>query len=126
MKKLSLIAALLLGLASAAYANATDSLNASTANYEHVGQIRYLGSLNGWRRIDDSSLIVWTSPFQPYLVELSRKSRDLKFANGLAITSSGGQIAEKFDSVIVDGIRYPIRAIYKLDRQTARSLTRKS
>jgi hypothetical protein len=126
MKHVSILAALLLSLASAAYANTGENVGTDAANYAHVGQIRYLGRLNGWRRIDDSSLIIWTSPFQPYLVELSRKSRDLKFANRLAITSSAGSISEKFDSVIVDGLRYRIEAIYKLDRQTARNLTRKS
>ena len=34
----------------------------------------------------------------------------------------GGTVYAKFDSVIVDGIRYPIRAIYQIDPKTARHM----
>jgi hypothetical protein len=126
MKTLTLIAALVLNLGLAGYASANVPEGVRATDLQHVGQIRMLGSLNGWGRIDDDSLIVWTTPSQPYLIELSRKSHGMRFAQALGVTSTAGQIAEKFDSVIIDGIRYPIQAIYKLDSKTARQLTRKS
>jgi hypothetical protein len=76
--------------------------------------------------VDDDSIIVWATPFRPFLVDLSRKSHDLRFTNTIALTSSAGQIYEKFDSVIVDGIRYPIKRIYKLDRASAKSMRKNS
>jgi hypothetical protein len=123
MKLAYLVAAMLLSISCLASASTYSNTD---VDYERTGHIRLIGSLDGWRPLNDHSLIIWATPFQPYLVELSRRSYDLKFVQAVAVTSTAGQIAEKFDSVIVDGIRYPINAIYKLNRETAKKLGRTS
>lgn len=88
---------------------------------EPVDSIPALTRLHSWSVIDDDTLILWTSPFRPYLVELFRPSPELKFAWAIGVTSFGSQIHAKFDSVEVDGFRYPIRQIYKMSREDARA-----
>jgi Family of unknown function (DUF6491) len=89
---------------------------------ERVDRIRLLSNIDGWRPIDNQSVIIWATAFKPYLVVLSRKSPDLRFANAIGVTSTAGDVYERFDSVIVDGLRYPIEAIYALDRDAARHM----
>lgn len=120
--KTRIFAALLaLGLAGAAQA-ASGTGHGAEGTMEPVDSIWIAHRLDGWRPIDRDTLIVWTTPFKPYLVELSRPSYDLRFAQAIGVTSTAGTVYAKFDSVIVDGLRYPIRAIYQIDRETARHM----
>jgi len=122
MKNLYLVTALILGVAGVTHASPETSPGAGHAGFEQVQRIRIAGQIDGWRNLDDRSIIVWATPFDPYLIELSRRSPDLRYTNTVGLTSSAGSVHEKFDSVIVDGIRYPIKAIYKLDRKSARTM----
>ena len=125
MKKLTALTVLLLALSQLAYAGASSS-DATEDSLDRVDRIPLLGGLYGWNRVDDDTVIVWVSPFRPFLIDMSRKSHDLRFANAIALTSSAGYVNEKFDSVIVDGLRYPIKAIYKLDPAYAKKMQRRS
>jgi len=126
MKLLTASAALLTGLIQLANASQMPDYDETRAGLDRVDAISLLGGLYSWADIDSDTIIIWSTPFRPYLVDLSRKSRDLRFATSIAVTSTVGRVYEKFDSVIVDGIRYPIEAIYRLDRETAKNLTRHS
>ena len=104
-----------------------DELGGAQLNsLEPVDSIPALRRLHSWTVIDDDTLIVWSSPFDPYLVELFRPSRDLKFAWSIGVTSFGSRIHAKFDSVEVGGFSYPIREIYKLSRDDAKALSEQS
>lgn len=96
------------------------------ASLEPVASIPALSRLHSWTVIDDDTLIIWSSPFDPYLVELFRPSRDLRFAWSIGVTSLGSRIHAKFDSVKVGGFSYPIREIYKLSRDDAKALAEHS
>ena len=121
MKKLILVALLSAGLLGVSQpANATE--NAATGDMHAVKYFRTFDGMDGWRAISRDSLIIWATPFRPYLVKLSRPSFDLRFEQTIGVTSMGGTVYAKFDSVIVDGIRYPIRAIYQIDPKTARHM----
>jgi len=75
----------------------------------------------GWRAIAKDEVILWASPSRPYLVKIWRPISSLRFANSIGVTSTGGRVT-KFDQVIVDGQRLPIRSIVALDKETAKSL----
>lgn len=92
---------------------------------EPVKSIPALTGLHSWRAIDDHRLIVWATPFDPYLVELAYPSRDLRFARAIGITSFGSRVHARFDAIKVSGMSYPISNIYRLDREEARSNTLK-
>jgi len=121
MKKLVLVALLTVGFAGIARAADTTG-DVATADMSRVDHTHVFNRLDSWRPIDRDTLIIWATPFRPYLVELSRPSFDMRFENTIGVTSAAGTVYARFDDVIIDGMRYPIRAIYKLDRNTARHM----
>jgi hypothetical protein len=97
-----------------------------SAALEQVDSFTLLTKPYSFHPIDRDTVIVWTTPSQPYLVELSFPANDMKFANAIGVTSFGSRVYAKFDSVQVRGFRYPIHAIYKMSRDEARNLERGS
>ena len=79
------------------------------------------GRLHSWRAISRDEIVVWASPSRPYLITLSHRNPNLRFAHAIGVTSHTGRIT-KFESVIADGWRTPIESIVALDRETAKSL----
>jgi len=79
------------------------------------------GRLHSWRAISRDEIVVWASPSRPYLITLSDRNPNLRFAQAIGVTSHTGRIT-KFESVIADGWRTPIESIVALDRETAKSL----
>ena len=98
--------------------------SAAAPAFEQVDSIPMLTRPHSWQIVDDDTVVVWATPFDPYLVELAFKSHDLKFAHVIGITQFGSRIYAKFDAVKVDGFRYPIDSIYKMTREEARNLVR--
>lgn len=121
MKRMLIGALILLGLQSAAFADVTTIDANELGAMEKVRSIPTLGGLHDFDSIDDATLIVWRTPFEPYLVELAFPSVDLKFAHAIAVESHLSQI-HKFDSVLIRGMSYPIANIYKLSRDQAKEL----
>ena len=120
-----------LGLAAGLTAGSTVSfaateteIDASRPVYEQVESIPMLTRPHSWQVVDDDTVVVWATPFDPYLVKLAFKSYDLKFAQVIGITQFGSRIYAKFDAVKVGGFRYPIDSIYKMSREEARDLVR--
>lgn len=113
------------GFARGARTAANVDTDAIVASLERVDSIVMLGrSPHSWHAIDDDTVIIWATAFDPYLVELAFKSHDLRFAHVIGVTQSGSRVYAKFDAVKVGGFRYPIDSIYKMTREEARSLTR--
>ncbi|MEM8682815.1 MAG: DUF6491 family protein [Pseudomonadota bacterium] len=79
------------------------------------------GRLHNWRAISRDEIVVWASPSRPYLIKLSHRNPNLRFAHAIGVTSHTGRIT-KFESVIADGWRTPIESILALDRETAKTL----
>jgi hypothetical protein len=121
MKRPVLAALLVLGTASASWATGSASVGLQPA-YEQIDGFHFYGRLDNWRAIDRDTLIVWTTPSKPYLVELMRGSPDLRFAQVIGLTSTIGRVNAKLDSVLVRGSDYPIKAIYRLNREQAQEL----
>ena len=79
------------------------------------------GRLYNWRPVSRDELILWASPSKPYLVKIWRPFRSLRFAHTIGVTTTIGRVT-KFEKVIVDGQRLPIKSIVALDRETAKAL----
>jgi len=94
-----------------------------TQAYEKVDSFVMFRRPYSWEPVDDKTVIVWTTPFDAYLVELAFPSHDMKFVQGIGLSSSGSRVYAKFDAVTIRGFRYPINNIYKLSRAEARNLT---
>jgi hypothetical protein len=126
VRKLSamVLAAGLTAGSAASFGAAARQANAETQAFEQVDSIPMLTRPHSWQVIDDDTVIVWATAFDPYLVELAFKSHDLKFAEVIGITQVGSRVYAKFDAVRVGGFRYPIDSIYKMTRTEARDLVR--
>ncbi len=77
--------------------------------------------LHNWRAVGRDELVIWASPSRAYLVKIWRPFSSLRFAHYIGVTATAGRVT-KFDRVIVNGERLPIRAIVALDREYAREL----
>lgn len=86
----------------------------------------YANRVSSWQIVDPERIILWTSPSRPYLVQLHRRVPGLHFAHAIGVTSTGSSILERFDAVIVDGIRYHIEDIQRIDRAEAKALTQRT
>jgi hypothetical protein len=115
----------LMAVSAASFARGANSAPAVPA-FEQVDSILMMTRPHSWQVIDDDTVIVWATPFDPYLVELAFKSYDLRFAEVIGITQVGSRVYAKFDAVQVRGFRYPIDSIYKMTREEARNLVRGS
>jgi hypothetical protein len=113
--------------ASAAAAHSATSLAAAQAPPgQAVDSFPILSRLHDWQVIDDKTVIVWATPWQPYLVQLKYPSHDLPFVQVIGVTSLGDRVYARFDSLKVAGFRYPIDNIYKMTKEEAKELARQS
>lgn len=92
------------------------------SNLRQVNRIPIHTRLHSWTAIDDDTLIVWASASKPYLIELARPVQQLTHTTRLGVTSRGREVRAGFDSVEIDGFRYPIAEIYQLTRDDAETL----
>lgn len=79
------------------------------------------GRINSWRAVSRDELILWASPTKPYLVKIWRPITSLRFVHSIGVSTTAGRVS-KFDYVIVDGQRLPIKSIVALDRETAKEM----
>ncbi len=78
-------------------------------------------SFNSWRAVSRDEFILWASPSKPYLVKIWRPFTSLRFVHTIGVSTTAGRVS-KFDYVIVDGQRRPIKSIVALDRETAKGM----
>ena len=120
------LAAGLTAASSASFAAVDVKETQAQTGFERVDSIPMLTRPHSWSVIDEDTVVVWATPFDPYLVELAFKSHELKWAHAIGLTQFGSRVYAKFDAVKVAGFRYPIDSIYKISREEARNLTRGS
>ena len=115
------------GVSAAAAKNQAPSSSAAQAPAgEQVDSFSVLTPLHDWQVIDDKTVIVWATPWQPYLLQLKYPSHDLPFVQTIGVTSLGDRVYARFDSLRVAGFRYPIDNIYKMTKEEAKELARQS
>lgn len=123
---LAVFSVLLLGLGPAVQAKEAAVSADALAGYEAVDSFTAFRGFHSFTALDDRTLIVWATAFKPYLVELKFPSHDLKWTHAIGVTQFGSRVHANFDSVQIRGFRYPIGGIYKLTRDEARELSKKS
>jgi len=78
--------------------------------------------IDGWRAVGRDAIILWATPFEPYLLKLDRPAFDLPFVENVGVTSTGHELYARFDSVIVRGMPYRIASIHAISREAARTM----
>ncbi|MEM7707341.1 MAG: DUF6491 family protein [Pseudomonadota bacterium] len=85
----------------------------------------WVPNISSWSVVDNQRLILYVSPFRPYLLTLARKAPGLGNNDRIVFRYDNNHIYARFDRIEVDGFPYVIDRIEKLDRETARALTRR-
>ena len=116
-------ALLLTGIGFASTSSLEDAAPATEISIapEPVESFHFFGRLDSWRAVDRDTLIVWTTAFRPYLIELGRPSPRLRFAHVIGVSSTVGRVHSRLDEIYVDGFPYRIKSIYRLTPAQARS-----
>jgi hypothetical protein len=120
---LGIVASVTIGAGASATGVTTAPLITGPA-YEQVESIPMLTRPHSWQVVDEDTIVIWATAFQPYLVELAFGSPDLRFSQVIGVTQAGSRVYAKFDAVNIGGFRYPIDSIYKMTREEARDLIR--
>ena len=61
--------------------------------------------------------MLFTTPFDAYLLTVRPPCNDLNFAQAIGLTSTGNTVSARLDSVTVKNMRCPIAEIRKVDYQ---------
>ena len=77
----------------------------------------YLGRYDSWESIGNNQLVVFTTPFDAYLVTVQGPCSDLNFVNTIGLTSTGNTVSSRLDSVKVKRQLCPISEIRRVDYQ---------
>ena len=105
--------------------------DAQRARYEAyagppIEQFTWLGRYDSWQSIGTNELVVWTTPFQAYLIKVAPPCDNLEFANRIGLTSTANTVSARFDFVKVGRQwRCPIQEIRPVDYQRMREDLRK-
>jgi hypothetical protein len=91
-----------------------------------IEKFTWLGRYDSWQSIGTNQLVVWTTPFQAYLIKVAPPCENLQFANRIGLTSTASTVSARFDFVKVGHQwRCPIQEIRPVDYQRMRQDMRK-
>jgi Family of unknown function (DUF6491) len=91
-----------------------------------IEKFTWLGRYDSWQSIGTNQLVVWTTPFQAYLIKVAPPCENLQFANRIGLTSTANTVSARFDFVKVGRQwRCPIQEIRPVDYQRMRQDMRK-
>jgi hypothetical protein len=68
---------------------------------EPIDHLTWLGRFDSWQPVGRYELVVFTSPSEAYLLKVAPPCQNLQFANRIGVTSTGGSVSSRFDSVLV-------------------------
>lgn len=80
-----------------------------------VDHFTWLGRFDGWEALSADELVLFTSVNSAYLLKVSPPCNDLRGAERVGFTSTGGSVYARLDSVTTRGWRCRILKIRKLD-----------
>lgn len=133
----AIFAALAFALAGCATGPRIDSAQRLALLQSHAGEpvasIIHPGRFSGWSAVGTEALVLHTHANRAYLLELTGPCADLPYALAIGVTSRGGTIASRFDSVVPAGpglssiqIRCHIKTIRPLDVAAVRKAEREA
>ena len=80
-----------------------------------------MGRYDSWESIGNNQVVIFTTPFEAYLITVVGPCNDLNFANAIGLTSTSSTVSSRLDFVKVRRMRCQISQIRKVDykRMTA-------
>ena len=87
------------------------------ANYAGppLERFTWLGRYDSWESIGNNQLVVFTTPFDAYLLTVQSPCNELPWVNTIGLTSTTNTVATRFDSVKVKGTLCQITEIRRVD-----------
>jgi Family of unknown function (DUF6491) len=100
-----------------------EAVRARYASYAgpSLERITWLGRFDSWESLGNNQLLIFTTPSDAYLLDVTPPCTDLPFVQHIGLTSTGSTIYARLDSVIVKKWRCPIAQIRKVDYQRMRA-----
>ncbi|PHZ86257.1 DUF6491 family protein [Paremcibacter congregatus] len=95
------------------------------ASFDKSKDCIFSRTINDWTALDDQRLIVYApTKKRPYYIKLVQRSLELKFAHTIGVHSRFDNRICPYggNALFIDGERYTISAIQKLDEDTAKQL----
>jgi hypothetical protein len=80
-----------------------------------VDHFTWLGRYDGWEALSVDELVLFASVNHAFLLTVSPPCHDLRSAEGVGFTSTGGSVYARLDSVTTRGWRCRILRIRRLD-----------
>jgi hypothetical protein len=80
-----------------------------------VDHFTWLGRYDGWEALGPDELVLFTSVNNAYLIKVSPPCNDLRGAERVGVTATGGSVYARLDSITTRGWRCRILQIRKLD-----------
>lgn len=74
-----------------------------------------------WTSPDPNHVVVWTSPFEAYLLTLMKSCFNLQTAHTIVLSAQGGVTATGGGAVLVAGERCPIQNVERLDARAMKA-----
>ena len=90
-----------------------------------IESFTWLGRYDSWQPIGTNELVVWTTPFQAYMIKVAPPCDNLEFVNHIGLTSTANTVSSRFDFVKVGRWRCPIQVIRPIDYQRMKQDMRK-
>lgn len=88
---------------------------------EPLDKMVWLGRFDSWESIGANQLVVFTTPSDAFLLTVTPPCNDLPFVNSIALSSTGGAVYARLDSVKVKRWHCPIAEIRKVDYRRMRA-----
>lgn len=84
---------------------------------EPVNKISFADRIDGWRVIDDRTIVLRKGASRSYVVHLKTDCRLLKYARNVGVSSSNNTVYANFDYVTADNLRCSIDAIKSVTKE---------
>jgi Family of unknown function (DUF6491) len=80
-----------------------------------IDHFTWLGRYHGWEALGRDELVLFTSVNNAYLLKVSPPCHDLRTAEGVGFTSTGGSVYARLDSITTRAWRCRILQIRRVD-----------
>jgi hypothetical protein len=80
-----------------------------------IDHFTWLGRYHGWEALGRDELVLFTSMNNAYLLKVSPPCHDLRTAEGVGFTSTGGSVYARLDSITTRAWRCRILQIRRVD-----------
>ena len=91
-----------------------------------IDHFTWLGRYDGWEALGPDQLVLFTSANRAYLLKVSPPCHDLRTAERVGFTSTGGSVYARLDSVTTRSWRCRILQIRRLDYRRMKADLRRS